>query len=104
MLSTAHAAATAATVPALAHVNGTAAPSGNVSAAAPSALARYAAVSDAVRHGKIAEKWRMPTLATSIANTAAVSGEPNSAENTLLMPHMTIRCVSFSSSRSALPS
>ena len=48
------------------------------------------------------------TTAAQVAEIAprglVLCGEPKSAENTLLMPHMTMRCMSFSSSLSALPS
>ena len=40
---------------------------------------------------------------TSMANTVAVSGVPNSAENTALMPHSVANGKSFSPSRSNLP-
>ena len=44
-----------------------------------------------------------PTLITPSAKTAAVIGVPKSAENTALMPHIVMICISFSSRRDILP-
>ena len=44
-----------------------------------------------------------PTLTTSMAKTAAVSGAPNRAEKAAAMPHITMMRSSFSSRRKRRP-
>ena len=53
---------------------------------------------DESTQGSTAVEEIMPTLATSMENTAAVRGVPNTAANTALMPHMVTSRVSPSES------
>ena len=61
------------------------------------------ATMEAVRQGTKAEKRMMPTEITSRANTAAVMGVPNRAENTALMPERVAIRTSLSLRRNTLP-